>query len=93
MGFIQHGLLFRFCHGGISVHGRWVHGKGALALATARQGTCFIPILYPLAWVFGAYGIATVQAVADILTIVLAIPIIRMMKRKIAQAEQEALPV
>jgi len=34
-----------------------------------------------------------VQAVADILTIVLAIPIIRMMKRKIAQAEQEALPV
>ena len=68
------------------------NAKGAFVLATARQGTCFIPILYPMAWIFGAYGIATVQAVADILTIVLAIPIIRMMKRKIAQAEQEALP-
>ena len=71
------------------------NAKGALALATARQGTCFIPILYPMAWIFGAYGIATVQAVADVLTVVLAIPIIRGMKKKIAQAqaEQEALPV
>ena len=69
------------------------NAKGAFALATAQQGSCFIPILYPMAWVFGAYGIATVQAVADVLTIVLAIPIIRGMKKKIAQAEQEALPV
>ena len=71
------------------------NAKGAVTLATARQGTCFIPILYPMAWLLGAYGIATVQAVADVLTILLAIPIIRGMKRKIAQAqaEQEALPV
>ena len=45
-----------------------------------------------MAWIFGAYGIATVQAVADVLTILLAIPIIRGVKKKIAQAEQEALP-
>ena len=72
------------------------NAKGAMALATARQGTCFLPILYPMAWLLGAYGIATVQAVADVLTIILAIPIIRGMKKKIAQAEQEekeALPV
>jgi Na+-driven multidrug efflux pump len=71
------------------------NAKGAFTLATARQGSCFIPILYPMAWILGAYGIATVQAVADVLTILLAIPIIRAMKKKItqAQAEQEALPV
>jgi len=69
------------------------NAKGALALSTARQGTCFIPILYPLAFFFGAYGIACVQAIADILTMVLAVPIIRGIKKKIAaaQAEQEAL--
>ena len=65
------------------------NAKGAVTLATARQGTCFIPILYPMAWILRAYGIATVQAVADVLTILLAIPIIRSVKKKIAQAEQE----
>lgn len=62
--------------------------KGALALSTARQGTCFIPILYPLAWAFGAYGVGSVQAVADFLTLILAIPIIRGMKKKIAAAKK-----
>jgi len=61
------------------------NAKGALALSTARQGTCFIPILYPLAFFFGAYGIASVQAIADVLTIFLAIPIIRKMKKQIAE--------
>jgi len=60
--------------------------KGALALSTARQGTCFIPILYPLAFFFGAYGIASVQAIADVLTVFLAIPIIRKMQKRIKAA-------
>jgi len=63
------------------------NAKGALALSTARQGTCFIPILYPLAWAFGAYGVASVQAIADVLTIFLAIPIIRGMSRKLKEAQ------
>jgi len=63
------------------------NAKGALTLATARQGTCFIPLLYPMAWILGSYGIATVQATADVLTVLLAIPIIRGMKKKIAQAQ------
>ncbi len=62
--------------------------KGALALSTARQGTCFLPILYPLTWIFGAYGIACVQALADILTLVLAIPILKKTKKTIQQAQQ-----
>lgn len=62
------------------------NAKGAVALSTARQGTCFIPILYPMAWLLGAYGIATVQAAADVLTVVLAIPILRSIWKKIEQA-------
>ena len=65
------------------------NAKGALALSTARQGSCFLPILYPLAWLFGAYGVASVQAAADVLTLLLAVPIIRRMKKKIADAQAE----
>lgn len=64
------------------------NAKGALALSTARQGTCFLPILYPLAWAFGAYGIACVQAIADALSMVLAIPILKGMKKRIYAAEE-----
>ena len=63
------------------------NAKGAFWLATARQGTCFIPILFPLAWAFGEYGIASVQALADILSIVLAIPIAIAMTKKIKKAQ------
>jgi len=51
--------------------------KGALLLATARQGSCFLPIVYPLAWLFGATGVAAVQALADLLTFFLAFPLHR----------------
>jgi len=65
------------------------NAKGAFALATARQGTCFIPILFPLAWIFGAYGVGSVQALADVLTMALAVPIIRGMNKKIKAAMEE----
>ena len=64
------------------------NAKGALALSTARQGSCFVPILYPLAWAFKAYGVASVQALADVLTLVLAIPIVIAMLKKIRQAKE-----
>ena len=67
------------------------NAKGALALSTARQGTCFIPILYPIAFLFGAYGIASVQAIADVLTLALAIPIAISMTKKIDRTEKEFL--
>ena len=60
--------------------------KGALVLSTARQGSCFLPILYPLTLVFGAYGVGSIQAVADSLTMVLAIPILRSINRKLLAA-------
>ena len=84
-------------HGWVAVVNMLCAGLGkakyALALSTSRQGSCFIPILYPLAWIFGAYGIASVQALADILTLVLAVPIMRNVKKMIdsAQLEQQTL--
>jgi len=67
------------------------NAKGAFWLATARQGTCFIPILFPLAWAFGEYGIASVQALADVVSIAIAIPIAIAMTKKIKKAQQEML--
>ena len=64
------------------------NAKGAFILATARQGSCFIPILYPLAWIFGSIGVASVQALADLLTLALAIPLARSMVKKIREARQ-----
>ncbi len=62
------------------------NAKGALALSTARQGTCMLPILFPLAHFFGATGVASVQALADVLTLAIAIPIVLSMKKKITAA-------
>ena len=64
------------------------NAKGAFILSTARQGSCFVPILYPLAWIAGAYGVASVQAVADVLTLAMAIPIVIAMTKKIRTAKQ-----
>ena len=65
--------------------------KNALILSTARQGTCFIPIVYPLAKILGATGIASAQAVADGLSLFLAIPIVKSINKKIAEAEAETV--
>ena len=64
------------------------NAKGATLLSTARQGSCFIPILFPLAWLLGEYGICSVQAVADVLSLALTIPIVIAMMKKIRLAQQ-----
>ncbi len=64
--------------------------KGALILSTSRQGTCFLPILFPLYWLFHAVGVAVVQAAADLLTLILAIPILRGVQREIDNASKSA---
>lgn len=63
------------------------NAKGAFLLATARQGSCFIPILYPIAYFFHATGVASVQALADVLSLILAIPIAIVMTRRIRHAQ------
>ena len=59
------------------------NAKGALLLSTSRQGTCFIPIIVPMGKLFGGDGLAGVQAVADVFSLVLAVPLAIRMKRKI----------
>ena len=61
---------------------------GAFLLATARQGLCFVPILFPMASIWNEYGIGTVQAAADVLSLALGIPIAIFMVRKIKKAKQ-----
>lgn len=62
---------------------------GTVFLALARQGICFIPIVFPLTWMFGEYGVCSVQAIADALSIFLAIPIIKKAKKMISDAEEK----
>ena len=64
--------------------------KYALTLSTARQGTCFLPFVHLVTYAFGAYGVASIQAIADLLTLVIAIPILRKMIRIIHEAERES---
>jgi len=66
------------------------NAKGAFLLATARQGTCFLPLLIPAAFL-GQYAIASVQAAADIVSLALGIPIAVYMLKHIKTKQQEAL--
>jgi len=88
-------------HGWVAVVNMFCAGlgnaRGALLLSTSRQGTCFLPIVYPMSWAWGAYCVAAVQAVADLLTLILALPLIRRVKRQIqaaadAQAAERSAP-
>lgn len=60
---------------------------GAVFLAITRQGTCFLPIVFPMALIFKEIGVCSVQAVADVLSIFLTIPIARKCMRMIDEAE------
>jgi len=66
------------------------NARGAVLLATSRQGTCLLPII-PLLMLFGARGIASAQAVADMLTLILAVPLVIKMMRQVGEAERRQL--
>ena len=68
------------------------NAKGAFLLATARQGSCFIPIIHLMTWIWKENGIAAVQAVADVLTLVMAIPLAVYMTKKVKQAQFSTEP-
>ncbi len=80
-------------HGWVAVVNMFCAGLGkaneARILSTARQGTCFLPIAYPMAWLWQANGVAAVQAVADILTIFLAVPCLRRVMKMINDAQEQ----
>ena len=68
-------------HGWVAVVNMYCAGLGfpgyALLLSTSRQGSCFLPIAWPISHFFGDLGVASVQAVADVLSLALAVPVIR----------------
>ena len=63
----------------------------AIILATSRQGSCFLPIVWPLAAIFRGMGVASVQAVADMLTLIPGTVILRKALKRIDDAEREEL--
>ena len=63
------------------------YASGAITLATARQGTCFIPFVFLLNALFHEYGILSIQAVADLLSIILAVVVLRRALKRVKAAE------
>jgi len=58
----------------------------ALLLATGRQGYCFVPLVFLLPPIFGAYGVVAVQALADGLLTLITIPILISVLRRVDRA-------
>ena len=63
-------------------------GKATL-LAVARQGLFFIPTVLLLSWILGLLGVQMSQAVADVLSFALAVPIGQGVLRRFKQLEAE----
>ena len=61
----------------------------ALLLGLARQGICFFPILPLMVRLWGVWGIASVQGAADMLVMLLAVPIAVRVLRDIRRREAE----
>ena len=62
--------------------------KWALAMSTARQGYLFIPIVFIMPALFGTYGVASVQAAADLISLAISIPLMIKAYKMIASAEK-----
>ena len=61
----------------------------SLLLGLARQGICFFPILPIMIRLWGVWGIASVQGAADMLVMLLAVPIAVRVSRDIQRREAE----
>ncbi len=64
--------------------------KGSALLGLSRQGIFFFPILPLMIWAFGVWGLASVQGVADVLTLCLAVPIGRRVMADVRRLETDA---
>ena len=65
-------------HAFLSVINMFYSGIGrpreAMILGLARQGYCFLPMVYLLPLIFGGTGLAGAQAAADLLSLAVAVP-------------------
>lgn len=62
-------------------------GKESLILSSCRQGLVNIPLLFLMNHLFGLYGIAWTQLLADSITLIISIVLYRMILRKILKEE------
>lgn len=65
------------------------YARGSIILGMARQGICFLPIVFPLAILLGDKGLCSAQAMADVLSLVLAIPLYIAVSNLIKRTELE----
>lgn len=61
----------------------------SLILSISRQGICFIPLLPLFVLLFKEYGVASIQAAADFLSFIIAIPIAAQVMRGIRKKDEE----
>lgn len=61
-----------------------------ILLAIARQGLFFIPTLWLMSWLFGIFGVQASQAMADLLSFALAVPIGPGVLRQFKQMKEAA---
>lgn len=81
MPFHGFGIIVNMCCAGIG------RALPAMLLGMSRQGLCFFPILPLMIRLWGVWGIAAVQGVADMLVLVLAVPIAVRLSRDIRHRE------
>ncbi len=65
---------------------------GAGVLGLSRQMICLVPSVIVLSRLFGIYGLASAQAVSDILTTCVALPMVLWLMRKIKALETDCEP-
>jgi len=65
--------------------------RAAAVLGVSRQGICFFPILPLMVWGFGRWGVASVQGVGDVLSMVPALVIARKVAKEVGELEKNAL--
>ena len=62
---------------------------GAAVLGLARQVICLIPCVLVLSKIFGVYGLASAQAVADVMSFMIALPMVIILFKKATKMELE----
>ena len=87
---VQSALLF--AHAMNSIINMFYAGIGkakwALLMSTARQGYLFIPLVFILPPMFGTYGVASVQAAADLISLAISIPLMLKAYKMIKEAAE-----
>ena len=63
--------------------------RSAAVLGMSRQGICFFPVLPLMVWAFGRWGVASVQGVGDVLSMIPALIIARQVAKEVDGLSQK----